>query len=229
MSCIVLQMPGRVIVPLFRSSFSSLLMPNNDNVRMKEVVAVRKRSHCNRNFFAMKIVFGIVRHFLTKLSQCECKMSTLKSCTYGLLQHLPIGNDLGQEKDTAFGSEFVVSHSPGFFHAAIRIMIGFLRRRLCSNQRLGMAIGLALHQKMDQGRVPIVSKAHVTINLKGLVFALLHFLNFVSSPTRTFRFFERHIHNSKSRIGLISRKFLGKCIIIRLLMTNSKAKIGRLF
>ena len=108
---------------------------------------------------------------------------------------------------------------------------GIIRRILGTDvsreQRL-LGHALQLEQEVLQNGVPVLGKSHVTIDLKRLALALLHFLNFMAGPTRSSGFRLRHIQNSKARIGVPTRQVM-KGILSVLLIANSKDEIFRSF
>ena len=132
MCLFIFEVPFRIIVPLFGSSFASLLVPDNGHMRMKEVLAMSLRPHCNRNFFSMEILFRIMWNFFTKLAECKGKVSTLKSSTDRPFQIGPLGYCFRQKKDASFRCKLVKRHSPGLLYAAFRVILRILRRRLRS-------------------------------------------------------------------------------------------------
>jgi hypothetical protein len=214
--------PFLVIIPLLGSIFTRLFVIGHDLVWMLEILPMRLGSNCNGNFFSMKLVIGIMWNLFAKLTKSKCKMSTLKSSPNRLFQKCPPRNNFRQEEDTAFGSKFILRHSPGFMHTTFRIIFRILRAYVsCQKRFLGTVLQFCKH--VFQKSVPVLDEAHVAINLKRIRFILLHFLNFITSPARASGFCIRHVYNAKARIVVPARQVM-KGILGMLLIANSKHK-----
>jgi hypothetical protein len=74
----------------------------------------------------------------------------------------------------------------------------------------------------------VLDKAHVAVQLHGILFSIPHLLNFIARPACTACLFKRHIQNSELLIVCILGKVIVKRIFKTLLIADSKDEVFRM-
>ena len=220
--------PDGIIVPLLATSLASLFMPADHLVGMLEILAMRPCTHCNRDFFAVKVLLRVVWDIFAQMAPRKCKMSTEKAGPRTSLGMLPVGQRFRQKEDATFRCKHMGCHAPRLMDSAYWICQRFVRGYLgCQNGPRTLIQRTLKH--VNQEGIPVLDKAHMTVELQRVHFAILHLLNLVPSPTSSTSFVTRHIQNSKLLIVCLLVKVIVKRIFDIVLIANAKDEIFGIF
>lgn len=191
---------------------------------MLQILAAGVSANCHGNFFTMKVLARIVGHVSAKGSPRKRKVSTEKLSSRRTLQACPVGNHLGQKKDTSLGSELVGNHAPRILDSSNRIGFRILARNL-GRQDGFLWFWQQTLKHLDYKSVPTLLKSHVTVDLQSVQFILVQRLNLRTSPASSLGFVARHIQDAKSFVFAILVQLDDEGIVIVLLVANAKDNI----
>ena len=185
-----------MVVPVLRSSFAGVFVPNDDLGWVKQVVAVCVGSDSERNLFSDEVEIGIVRHVADEIADAEEEMCREEARADGAVQGLPVRDGAGPEEDDRLLGEPVEVHLHRFGLEDVRIA-GSEGRGVRRENRPAAAAALRVMEKLG---VPFGCETMVGVELQEVILALPEPHDLRTCPACAAALLPRDIEDVEARI-----------------------------